>query len=173
MAGLTGLFAQQVIVVVGGGAGIGREYCLALAREGGQVLVAGRGQSAADVAETIRAAGGIAEACIADARDGQAIADAAMARFGRIDGLIVNAGIVRDRTFAKMDDEEWCEVLDVHLEGARACTCAVWPHMVERRYGRIMLTSSAAGVHGGSVAKIVKLEHAWRRLDGRNDDGFQ
>ena len=148
MGDSSGLFAEQVIAVVGGGAGIGREYCLDLAREGGQVLVAGRGQSAADVAATIRATGGIAEACIADARDGQAIVDAALARFGRIDGLIVNAGIVRDRTYAKMSDEEWREVIDVHLEGAHACTRAAWPHMIEQRYGRIMLTGSAAGIHG-------------------------
>ena len=148
MGGSTGLFAQQVIAVVGGGAGIGRAYCLDLGREGAQILVAGRGPSAAEVADTIRAAGGIAEACIADVRDGRAIVDAARTRFGRIDGLIVNAGILHDRTYAKMSDEEWREVIDVHLEGAHACTRAVWPHMLEQRYGRIMLTGSPAGIHG-------------------------
>lgn len=144
----SGLFAGQVMVVVGGGAGIGREYCLQIAREGGQVLVSGRGPSATEVAEAICATGGIAEACIADARAGGAIIDAALRRFGRIDGLIVNAGIVRDRTYAKMSREEWSEVVDVHLEGAHACTRAVWPHMLDRRYGRIMLTISTAAIHG-------------------------
>ncbi|WP_313804785.1 SDR family NAD(P)-dependent oxidoreductase [Sphingobium sp.] len=148
MNGPDGLFAGQVVVVVGGGAGIGRAYSLELAREGGQVLVAGRGDSARQVANAIRATGGVAEPCIADVRDGSIIIDAALRRFGRIDGLIVNAGIVRDRSYARMSDEDWQEVVGVHLEGAHACTRAAWPHMIEQRYGRIMLTTSTAAVHG-------------------------
>jgi multifunctional beta-oxidation protein len=141
-------FAGQVAIVVGGGAGIGREYCLGLAREGASVLVAGRGESAAQTAADIKAEGLIAEACIADVREGERIFEAAINAFGKVDILIVNAGILRDKTFLKMTDEEWNDVLDVHLHGTRNCAKAVWPHMMERGYGRILLTVTSGVAYG-------------------------
>lgn len=141
-------FAGQVAIVAGGGAGIGREYCLGLAREGASVLVAGRGESAAQTAADIKAEGLIAQACIADVREGERIFQAAMEAFGKVDILIVNAGILRDRTFLKMNDEEWNEVLDIHLNGTRNCARAVWPHMMERGSGRILLTVTSGVIYG-------------------------
>lgn len=141
-------FEGQVAIVVGGGAGIGREYCLALAREGASVLVAGRGESAAITASDIKAEGLIAEACIADVREGERIFEAAMNAFGRVDILIVNAGILRDKTFLKMSDEDWDEVVDVHYRGTRNCAKAVWAHMMERGSGRILLTVTSGVVYG-------------------------
>lgn len=141
-------FAGQVAIVVGGGAGIGREYCLALAREGASVLVAGRGESAAFTASDIKAEGLSAEVCIADVREGERIFEAAMNAFGKVDILIVNAGILRDRTFLKMTDEEWDEMVDVHLKGTRNCAKAVWAHMMERGSGRILLTVTSGVVYG-------------------------
>lgn len=141
-------FAGQVALVVGGGAGIGREYCLGLAREGASVLVAGRGESAAKTADDIRAQGGDAQACIADVREGARIFEAAMDAYGKVDSLIVNAGILRDKTFLKMSDEEWADVVDVHLQGTRNCAQAVWPHMMERGYGRMLLTVTSGVFYG-------------------------
>ncbi len=141
-------FASASVVVVGGGAGLGRQYCLDLARHGARVLVVGRGDSAATVTREIVAAGGDAVSCVADARDGDRISAAALAAFGRIDGLIVNAGIVRDRSFGKMSREEWSEVLSVHVDGAFSCARAAWEPMSEQGGGAILFTTSGAGMHG-------------------------
>lgn len=141
-------FAGQVAVVVGGGAGIGREYCLALAREGASVIVAGRGESAAKTAADINAEGNVARACIADVREGERIFEEAIDAFGKVDILIVNAGILQDKTFLKMSDEEWDAVVDVHLQGTRNCAKAFWPHMMERGSGRMLLTVTSGVVYG-------------------------
>ena len=141
-------FSGQVALVVGGGAGIGREYCLGLAREGASVLVAGRGESAERTVADIQAEGGVAQACIADVREGDRIFQAAMDAFGKVDILIVNAGILRDKTFLKMTDEEWDEVVDIHLKGTRNCAQAVWPHMMERGSGRMLLTVTSGVAYG-------------------------
>jgi len=144
----TGAFAGQVVTVVGGSVGLGRQYCLDLAAEGAQVVVVARGQSAIDVADEIRAAGGVAEACVADVRNGQEIIDTTVKKFGRIDGLLINAGILRDRSFAKMTEQDWAEVLDIHLNGTYACLRAVWPVMREQGHGRIVLTATSGVVYG-------------------------
>ncbi|MBL8270080.1 SDR family NAD(P)-dependent oxidoreductase [Steroidobacter sp.] len=141
-------FDQQVIVVAGGGNGLGRQYCLDLARSGARVVVGGRGTSANDVAAELRALGAEAVSCVADVRDGSALIARAVDAFGRIDGLIVNAGVVRDRSFAKMSEDEWQEVLSIHVNGAFACVKAAWPHMLAQGGGRIVLTTSGAGLHG-------------------------
>lgn len=141
-------FDEQVVIVTGAGAGLGRAYAVELGRLGACVVVNSRGSASESVAAEIRAQGGIGTACSVDVRDGNRIAQCALDTYGRIDALLSNAGIVRDRTFAKMSAEEWNEVLDVHLSGTYACVKAVWPHMVQRRYGRIVLTSSGAGLHG-------------------------
>jgi len=142
------LFEGLAVVVAGGGAGLGRRYALDLAAAGAKVLVAGRSDSACDVAQEIRARGETAVAHVGDVRDAKPVVDAALASFGRIDALIVNAGHVRDRTFAKMTLAEWDEVVSVHLDGARACVAAAWPHFLAQEGGRIVLTTSGAGLHG-------------------------
>lgn len=141
-------FSGLSVVVVGGGAGLGRQYCLDLGIQGAQVTVVGRGAAAAEVAEEIVAGGGIATAVIADAREGERIIDAAIVAYGTIDALIVNAGIVQDSSFAKMSKDAWAEVLSVHVDGSFACAKAAWGPMREKSAGHILLTTSGAGMHG-------------------------
>jgi NAD(P)-dependent dehydrogenase (short-subunit alcohol dehydrogenase family)/putative sterol carrier protein len=154
-------FDGRVAIVTGGGAGLGRVYALELAKRGAKVVVndlggardgTGGSQSAADkVVEEIRALGGEAVAnydSVATPEGGQAIVDTAMEAFGRVDVLINNAGILRDKTLVKMDSENWDAVLDVHLKGAYNVTRPAFVKMREGRYGRIIFTTSSAGLYG-------------------------
>jgi NAD(P)-dependent dehydrogenase (short-subunit alcohol dehydrogenase family) len=141
-------FDGHVVAVAGGSAGLGRQYCLDLARSGARVIVGGRGPSTEQVVTELRALGGEAVECIADVRDGERLISRALEAYGRIDGLIVNAGIVRDRSFARMSADEWREVLSIHVDGAFACVKAAWPVMIAQGGGRIVLTTSGAGLHG-------------------------
>jgi len=155
-------FDDQVAVVTGAGAGLGRVYALELAKRGAKVVVndlggardgSGKGSSspADTVVEEIKAAGGEAVAnydSVATPEGGQAIVDAAINAFGRIDILINNAGILRDKTLAKMEPDNWKAVMDVHLNGAYHVTRPAFIKMRENRYGRIIFTTSAAGLYG-------------------------
>lgn len=153
-------FDEEVAIVTGAGGGLGRSHALALAQRGARVVVndVGRGAggstetSAADeVADEIIALGGTAMADSSDVTDEsavQAMVERVVGKWGRIDILINNAGILRDRTFAKMDLNDFRRVLDVHLMGSVHCTKAVWPHMVSQQYGRILMTTSASGIYG-------------------------
>lgn len=143
-------FADQVAVVTGAGGGLGRAHALVLAARGVTVVVNDLG-NAADVVEEIIAAGGEAVADTSDIAD-RAVAttmiEDTVARWGRIDILINNAGILRDRSFAKMDLDDFDKVIDVHLNGSVNCTKAAWPYMVKQGYGRILMTTSASGIYG-------------------------
>jgi NAD(P)-dependent dehydrogenase (short-subunit alcohol dehydrogenase family) len=134
---------------------------LALAARGAKVVVndlggardgsGGSVTAAQAVVDEIRAAGGEAIANGASVTDWdavQAMVKQTMDTWGRIDVLVNNAGILRDKTFAKMDLSDFRLVLDVHLMGAVHCTKAVWPHMVEQKYGRILMTTSSTGLYG-------------------------
>jgi NAD(P)-dependent dehydrogenase (short-subunit alcohol dehydrogenase family) len=142
----------RVAIVTGAGSGLGREHALLLARRGARVIVNDLGEDAAErVAAEIRAAGGdafAAAASVADADQVEAMVEATLARWERIDILVNNAGILRDRTFAKMSLDDFRLVMDVHVMGAVHCTKAVWDHMRERHYGRIVLTTSSSGLYG-------------------------
>jgi NAD(P)-dependent dehydrogenase (short-subunit alcohol dehydrogenase family) len=142
----------RVAVVTGAGAGLGREHALLLARRGAHVVVNDVGQAAADaVATEITAANGTAVAHAASVTDFDAVktmVDETVARWGRVDILINNAGILRDKTFAKMDLADFRLVIDVHLMGSVNCTKAVWDHMRARNYGRIVMTTSSSGLYG-------------------------
>jgi NAD(P)-dependent dehydrogenase (short-subunit alcohol dehydrogenase family) len=148
-------------VVTGAGGGLGRAYALELARRGARVVVNdlggsrdGIGQStslADNVVDEITAAGGTAVAnydTVATLKGGQDIVQTALDTFGRIDILINNAGILRDKSFAKMTPELWQGVLDVHLQGAFNVTQPAFKAMRQHGYGRIVMTSSAAGLFG-------------------------
>jgi NAD(P)-dependent dehydrogenase (short-subunit alcohol dehydrogenase family)/acyl dehydratase len=155
-------FDGQVAIVTGAGAGLGRVYAIDLARRGAKVVVNdlgsgkdGRGggeQRAADrVVEEIRAFGGEATASyesVATPAGGEGIVQAGVKAFGRVDILINNAGILRDRTLVKMEPESWDGVMDVHLKGVYNVTRPAFVKMREQGYGRIVLTSSAAGLYG-------------------------
>jgi NAD(P)-dependent dehydrogenase (short-subunit alcohol dehydrogenase family) len=142
----------RVAIVTGAGGGLGREHALFLARQGARVVVNDRAREAAEaVAAEITAAGGAAISLAASVTDEAAIGSMVgrtMAEWGRIDILINNAGILRDKSFAKMSLDDFRAVVDVHLMGAVICSKAVWDHMREQKYGRIVMTTSSSGLYG-------------------------
>lgn len=154
-------FDGKVALVTGAGGGLGRCHALELARRGAKVIVNDLGGSlegtggslsaAGAVVEEIRAAGGEAVAngdSVSDPKGAENMIAQAVDAFGGIDILINNAGILRDKTFAKMTLEDFQAVVDVHLMGAVYVTKAAFPVMKERNYGRIIMTTSASGLYG-------------------------
>lgn len=143
---------SRVAIVTGAGGGLGRAHALLLARYGAKVVVNDMDQSVAErVANEIVAAGGEAIAVAASVTDEAAVArmvEGVMANWGRIDILINNAGILRDKTFAKMSLADFRLVLDVHLMGAVICTKSVWEIMRQQQYGRVVMTTSSSGLYG-------------------------
>jgi NAD(P)-dependent dehydrogenase (short-subunit alcohol dehydrogenase family) len=154
-------FTGRVAIVTGAGGGLGRQHALALAARGAKVVVndlggardgSGSSLSAAEsVVAEIRAAGGEAianGASVTDFEAVQAMVQQAIDAWGRVDILVNNAGILRDKSFAKMEVADFRTVVDVHLMGAVHCCKAVWPHMNEQKYGRILMTTSSSGLYG-------------------------
>ncbi|EHY79845.1 short-chain dehydrogenase [Stutzerimonas stutzeri ATCC 14405 = CCUG 16156] len=151
-------FEDKVVIVTGAGGGLGRAHALLFARHGAKVVVndlggsaqgEGANSSAADrVVEEIRQAGGTAVANHDSVTDGDRIVQQALDSFGRIDVVVNNAGILRDKTFHKMEDADWDLVYRVHVEGAYKVTRAAWPHMREQNYGRVIFTASTSGIYG-------------------------
>ncbi|MBP6118374.1 MAG: SDR family NAD(P)-dependent oxidoreductase [Giesbergeria sp.] len=154
-------FKGRVAIVTGAGGGLGRAHALALAARGARVLVndlgggvhgeGGSVSAAQKVVDEIRAAGGEAlanGASVTDFEAVQAMVGQAIDAWGRVDVLVNNAGILRDKSFAKMEMQDFRTVVDVHLMGAAHCCKAVWPHMVAQEYGRIVMTTSSTGLYG-------------------------
>jgi NAD(P)-dependent dehydrogenase (short-subunit alcohol dehydrogenase family) len=154
-------FDDRVAVITGGGRGLGRSYALLLASRGARVVVNDTGVSltgdgadagpADDVVREIEAGGGQAVACtesVATAAGGQAIVQAAIDHYGKIDVLIHNAGTVRRAALTEMSYEDFDAVLDVHLRGAFHVVRPAFPLMRAAGYGRIVLTSSIGGLYG-------------------------
>jgi NAD(P)-dependent dehydrogenase (short-subunit alcohol dehydrogenase family) len=163
-------FAGKVAIVTGAGGALGRAYALLFASRGASVVVNDLGISmggndassspAQLVVDEIKKAGGKAIANFNSVQEGDKIVQAAIDAFGRIDIVINNAGILRDVSFAKMTDEQWKIIHEVHMYGAYKVTRAAWPYMLKQGYGRIIMTSSGAGLYGNfgqanySAAKI-------------------
>ncbi|KAG9487906.1 hypothetical protein GDO78_007612, partial [Eleutherodactylus coqui] len=151
-------FDNRVVLVTGAGGGLGRVYALAFAERGASVVVndlggdikgEGKSSSAADqVVEEIRAKGGKAVANYDSVEAGEKLIQSALDAFGRIDIVINNAGILRDRSFARISDADWDIIHKVHLRGSFLVTRAAWNHMKNQKFGRIIMTSSAAGIYG-------------------------
>jgi NAD(P)-dependent dehydrogenase (short-subunit alcohol dehydrogenase family) len=149
---MNGLLANRVAIVTGAGRGLGRSHALALARHGAHVVVNDLdAQAAGEVCQEIARLGGQAISHGANVQQpdevGQMVTEA-LKRFGQIDILVNNAGILRDRTFAKQDLADFRLVIGVHLVGSVHCTHAVWTHMKERGYGRVIFTTSSSGLYG-------------------------
>jgi (3R)-3-hydroxyacyl-CoA dehydrogenase / 3a,7a,12a-trihydroxy-5b-cholest-24-enoyl-CoA hydratase / enoyl-CoA hydratase 2 len=151
-------FDGKVVVITGAGNGLGRSYALLFGARGAKVVVNdlgggrhgdGKSSAAADkVVEEIRAIGGEAVATFDSVEDGDKIVRAAVDAFGTIDIVINNAGILRDVSFHKMSREDWERILRVHLYGSFRVTHAAWPILRDKGYGRVIFTSSAAGIYG-------------------------
>ncbi|XP_043966291.1 peroxisomal multifunctional enzyme type 2 [Gambusia affinis] len=151
-------FEGRVVLVTGAGGGLGKEYALAFASRGASVVVndlgvdtkgGGRSSAAADkVVEEIRAKGGKAVANYDSVEDGEKLIQSALDAFGRIDVVVNNAGILRDRSFARTSDLDWDLIHRVHLRGSFLVTRAAWNHMKKQNFGRIIMTASAAGIYG-------------------------
>ena len=154
-------FEGQVAIVTGAGGGLGKQHALELGRRGAKVVVndlggsvdgsGGSASAAEQVAQEIRDNGGTAvanDASVTDFDAVQAMVDETVANWGRIDILVNNAGILRDKTFFKLELENWHAVIDVHLTGSLNATKCVWPIMVEQQYGRIVMTTSTSGLFG-------------------------
>jgi NAD(P)-dependent dehydrogenase (short-subunit alcohol dehydrogenase family) len=152
---------DRVVVVTGAGGGLGREYALTLAKEGASVVVndlggardgTGAGSAMADhVVTEIKDAGGRAVAnydSVADADGAANIIKTALDEFGKVDGVVSNAGILRDGTFHKMSFENWDAVLKVHLYGGYNVIRAAWPHFREQSFGRVVVATSTSGLFG-------------------------
>ena len=158
---MTYSFDGQVAIVTGAGGGLGRAHALELASRGARVVVndlggamdgtGGSSDAANAVVEEIRAAGGEAIAnggSVSDRAGASSMVSDALNEWGRVDILINNAGILRDKSFAKMELDDFELVLDVHLMGSVNVTKAVWPIMREQNYGRIVMTTSPSGLYG-------------------------
>ncbi|MFQ5652064.1 MAG: 3-oxoacyl-ACP reductase FabG [bacterium] len=141
----------RVAIITGGARGIGRATAEVFTREGAAVIIWDVNENGADTAKALCEQGFSAEFQRIDISDPGAVQKAAakiVDKHGRIDILINNAGVIRDSSFLKMTPEQWQTVLDVNLTGIFNCVKAVAPHMVEKKYGRIVNTSSISGLRG-------------------------
>src|SRR5579863_4777030 len=151
-------FNDRVVIVTGAGNGLGRSHALLFASRGARVIVndlggghtgGGKSSAAADkVVEEIKTAGGEAVANYDSVEDGAKIVQCALDSFKRLDIVINIAGILRDTSFQKMSQEDWDLIYRVHVLGSFRVTHAAWNHMRDAGYGRIVMTSSAAGIYG-------------------------
>lgn len=154
-------FKGKVAIVTGAGNGLGKSHALALAKLGAKVVVndlggsvdgsGGSSDAANAVVEQIRAEGGEAVAngaSVSDRVGAESIVKAAVDAFGTVDIVINNAGILRDRTFAKVTLDDFELVVNVHLLGGVYVTKAAWPILIEKQYGRVVLTTSSSGLYG-------------------------
>jgi NAD(P)-dependent dehydrogenase (short-subunit alcohol dehydrogenase family) len=153
-------FKDRVAIVTGAGGGLGRAYALELARRGAKVVVndlggardgTGHSDAALKVVEEIEAAGGEAMSnggSVTEYAQMVEMVAKAKERWGGVHVLINNAGVLRDKSFAKMEPEDFRFVVDVHLNGSANCTKAAWETMREQAYGRILMTASSTGLYG-------------------------
>jgi len=137
------------VIITGAGAGLGRAYAHMYGRLGANVVVNDVSEKGANgVVEEVIRAGGKAAAAVCSAEDGDAIVKVALEKFGGVHVLVANAGILRDKSFLAMTEQEWDIVLAVHLRGTYKCAKAVWPIFQQQKFGRIVTTCSQVGIYG-------------------------
>ncbi|KAL4064513.1 hypothetical protein J3A83DRAFT_4100984 [Scleroderma citrinum] len=142
-------FDGKTVIITGAGAGLGRAYALMYGRLGANVAINDVNEKAASsVCKEVEAAGGKATSVVCSAEDGEKIVKAALDTFGGVHVLIANAGVLRDRSFTAMTEQEWDTVIAVHLRGTYKCAKAVWPIFQKQKYGRIVTTASQVGIYG-------------------------
>ncbi|KAF2790188.1 multifunctional beta-oxidation protein-like protein [Melanomma pulvis-pyrius CBS 109.77] len=140
-------FKDKVVLITGGGAGLGRAYALLFSKLGAKIVVNDL-VNPDTVVQEIQKLGGQAVGNKANVVDGEAVIKGAIDAYGRIDVLINNAGILRDKAFTNMDDNQWDIIHQVHLNGTYACTKAAWPYFLKQKYGRVINTTSTSGIYG-------------------------
>ncbi|TGZ82576.1 NAD(P)-binding protein [Ascodesmis nigricans] len=140
-------FKDKVVLVTGAGAGLGRAYALAFAKLGAKLVINDVGNPEPVVNE-IKALGGEAVGDKHSVEDGDAVVETAVKAFGTIHVIVNNAGILRDKSFAGMTDQQWQQVMAVHLRGTYKVTKAAWPYLLKQKYGRIINTTSTSGIYG-------------------------
>ncbi len=154
-------FKDRVVIVTGAGAGLGHSHALEFARRGAKVVVndlggkvdgsGGSSEAAQKVVAEIKALGGDAianGASVSDRAGAESIVKDAITKWGRVDVVVNNAGILRDKSFSKVELDDFELVLKVHLLGATYVTKAAWPYMNEAKYGRVVMTTSSSGLYG-------------------------
>ncbi|KAF2877394.1 multifunctional beta-oxidation protein-like protein [Massariosphaeria phaeospora] len=140
-------FKDKVVLVTGGGGGLGRAYALLFSKLGAKLVINDL-VNPDTVVQEIQKLGGKAVGNKANVVDGEAVIKGAIDAYGRIDVLVNNAGILRDKAFNNMDDKLWNDILSVHLHGTYACSKAAWPYFLKQKYGRIINTTSTSGIYG-------------------------
>jgi len=140
-------FKDRVALITGSGAGLGRIYALQFAKAGAKIVVNDL-MNPDDTVNEIKQLGGQAVGIKASAEDGDKVVKAAIDAFGRIDIIVNNAGILRDKAFNNMEDAQWDQVMSVHLRGTYKVTKAAWPYFLKQKYGRVINTTSTSGIYG-------------------------
>ena len=140
-------FKNRVALVTGAGAGLGRAYAMEFAKLGAKVVVNDM-KDADKVADEIKAAKGEATALKMSVEEGDAVVQSVLDTYGRIDIIVNNAGILRDKAFQNMTDDLWYPVMNVHLRGIYKITRAAWPHFLKQKYGRVVNITSTSGIYG-------------------------
>ncbi|KAF2091913.1 short chain dehydrogenase [Saccharata proteae CBS 121410] len=140
-------FKDRVVLITGAGSGLGRAYALLFAKYGAKIVVNDLVNPETTVQE-IQKLGGQAVGNKASAEDGDVVVKAAIDAFGRVDIVINNAGILRDKAFGNMDDQMFDSVMNVHLRGTFKVTKAAWPYFLKQKYGRVVNTTSTSGIYG-------------------------
>jgi len=171
---------NKVAIITGGARGIGKAAAELFAKEGATVIIWDLLEIGQETSEEIVKSGGKCTFMKVAVTDLEAIETAVsqiINEHQKIDILINNAGITRDKSFLKMSQEEWQSVIDVNLTGVFNCTKSVVPHMVEQKYGRIICTSSIVGISGNfgqtnyvaTKAAIIGMVKTWAKEFGKHN----